>query len=284
MQKKKTAGGKRTSFILYHSQREVLKYLTVEEKASLLQAIFDYEVTGEYEEPAGGAAVAFALIREQLARDGQLYEAKCEENRRSAQKRWEKRKTEQAEASTKKADAIACERILNDTYTKADTDTEAVTDTDTYTDTEVSAASGASFSGALSRDTRQPPVPAAQEDIDARAERLFGAFWNAYPRRMHLERARQAWDALIGADTERASAVMRALARAVREDYRFLDGHIPYPSNWLRNESPWESDWAPPPNALAEGRSPPGGLGGTPSFDTDEFFARALEKSYGRGP
>ena len=305
MEKNKTGNGKRTSFILYHSQREVLKYLSVEEKASLLQAIFDFEVTGECEEPLGSAAVAFAMIREQLRRDGAAYEAMCEANSRRAKLRWAAQKGEtfeseenppeksDAKAETapkrskeskkekKPADAGACGRMPTDTdtYTDTDTDTESDTDTDTYTDTEECADSGASPSGALSRRGREVPR-SAQEDIAAKGEQLFWTFWNAYPRKVHLDRARQAWRALVGSSVERASAVMRALAQAMREDFRFLDGHIPYPSNWLRNETPWRSDWAPPPNALGEGRSPPNGGG---SFDTDEFFARALARSYAAG-
>ena len=76
-----------------------------------------------------------------------------------------------------------------------------------------------------------------------------------------------------------AERVMQALRSAVECDYRFTEAggaFIPFPSSWLQNDEPWRSDYAPQLRACNEkSKEPP-----SSSFETDEFFAAALRRSY----
>ena len=156
----------------------------------------------------------------------------------------------------------------NDTDTEHDTDTEYDTDSDTD---RIPAGRGAVGTG----------VPG---ESDGKA--LFEAFWGRYPRKAKRVEAKRAWNRLVAPHRGRAEAVAVALERALAEDFRFLEGggrYIPCPARWLLEEEPWREDWSPqavhpnPPLTTSTGEE-----GG--SFDTDEFFERALARSYAPKP
>jgi hypothetical protein len=268
------------SFVLYYGQRDMLEALTLRERGQLLTAIYDYAVTGVQPPLRGAVLVAFQAIRAQLDCDRERYDAVCEENRRRASLRWQKEKTPakgspteappiqasaDGEPSFSAADkpmpahADACHRMPYDTDTDTDTETETETDTDT-------------------------PLPSPRAEEEARGEGdesapSFDDFWQAYPKKINRRRAREAWSRALLRSPGIERGILSALSRAKRSDRRFQSSaYTPHPANWLADE-PWRD---PPPMA------PPGQeqkeICRTGSFDTDEFFARALARTYGSAP
>lgn len=76
------------SFLLYVDTYEAIKKLPVEEKAQLLDAIFQYHINPE--NPVGslgsGAEVAFGFLLQQFQRDTEKYKNVIERNRRNGLK------------------------------------------------------------------------------------------------------------------------------------------------------------------------------------------------------
>ena len=80
---------KKDSFILYTYQAETLSDLSLEQKGSLLTALFEY-ASGEQPEITDQAVkVAFAFIRVQIERDNEKYTDVCEKRRNAARNRWQ---------------------------------------------------------------------------------------------------------------------------------------------------------------------------------------------------
>ena len=66
------------SFILYHSYDKQIRLLSREERGDLLTAIFDYEITGKQpRELSLGAEILFSVISTALDRDREAYEEMC---------------------------------------------------------------------------------------------------------------------------------------------------------------------------------------------------------------
>lgn len=293
MGKKKENQGEKTSFVLYGSYADVIKLLTREEKGILLEAIFAHEAGEELPEMPRGVAIAFEPIRFHLELDRKRYEEVCRENSRKARLRWEradsKRKPhregadkDQDEGSEQRDDATACHGMPRDAGgCHNEYENENGNENENVNDD----ANGNERSRAAKGEAGSPPsrVARQQSPSPARKRDYFAEFWDRYPHKVYRDKARREWKLCVGEDEERAKAVLAALSRAVREDHRFLSGHIPYPSNWLRNDEPWRAAYAPPPDpvraasARAEEEK-------SSSFDTDEFFQRALDRAYGRRP
>lgn len=81
---------------------------------------------------------------------------------------------------------------------------------------------------------------------------LFEAFWAAYPRKTHKDRARSAWRKL-SPTPELCQAMAAALERDKHSRQWTKDNgeYIPYPASWL-NAKPWEDD--PPPTSPGPGQ------------------------------
>lgn len=73
------------SFVLYCNYRDHIKLLSIEDKAKLLDAIFDY-ANGEEVELEGAVGMAFSFITAQMDRDTAKYEEKCEKLRENGSK------------------------------------------------------------------------------------------------------------------------------------------------------------------------------------------------------
>jgi hypothetical protein len=76
-------------FMLYKDNYEVIKTLSVEQKATLLDSIFRYNLGEEpvFMEPV--ALVVFQFLRQQFDRDNAKYTTVCERNSRNAKIRWD---------------------------------------------------------------------------------------------------------------------------------------------------------------------------------------------------
>ena len=64
----------KNSFILYHDQREVFNRLSKEQAGELIQAIFDYEVTGEMPELSDPLPLVIIPIKQAIDRNKEKYE------------------------------------------------------------------------------------------------------------------------------------------------------------------------------------------------------------------
>lgn len=81
----------RTYFILHYDSAEAVNMLSDTEAGRLLKALFEYNRTGALPEHLkSGTAILFSQLRAQHDRDRQRYERKCDSNRQSARKRWDK--------------------------------------------------------------------------------------------------------------------------------------------------------------------------------------------------
>lgn len=117
-----------------------------------------------------------------------------------------------------------------------------------------------------------PPIvpPTGENDVPDR----FDQFWEKYPKKVGKGDAEKSFKR-IRPDAELFDKMMTALdgikksEQWTRENGRF----IPNPATWL-NQKRWEDEI---PVATTKSS---GGIEST--FDTDEFFEKALQKSYGR--
>ena len=75
----------RNSFVLYTEYKEPISLLSVEEKAQLLEAIFEY-ADGNEVELKGAAMMAFSFIKAQMDRDTEKYEEICKKRREAGAK------------------------------------------------------------------------------------------------------------------------------------------------------------------------------------------------------
>ena len=78
--------GQKNSFVLYTSYKEHIELLSTEDKARLLDAIFDYADGKTDIEIDGMAKMAFSFIRQQMDKDNAKYEETCEKRRLAGQK------------------------------------------------------------------------------------------------------------------------------------------------------------------------------------------------------
>lgn len=110
-------------FIVYSSIQEVLGELDDTQVAQLFRGMVDYFVNGKDPKFSGILKFVFIPIRQQMDRDAEKYERKCEKMRENANKRWGNAKA----SNGNQLDA-------NDANTKTKTDAE--TKTGGNTDTE----------------------------------------------------------------------------------------------------------------------------------------------------
>lgn len=69
------------SFILYTEQKAQVKFLNTEQKAALLDAIYDYNDEGETEELDAMTALVFSVIKQRMDRDREKWEETVEKRR-----------------------------------------------------------------------------------------------------------------------------------------------------------------------------------------------------------
>ena len=121
---------KKKSFVLYHDYQQHFQLLTDEQLGQLIRAIFAYEATGKLPELKDAALkMCFSFVKNQLDRDREAYEARCQANRengvrggrpKNPTKPNKTEKTERFSEKPKKPD--------NDTDTENDNVTDYVKD------------------------------------------------------------------------------------------------------------------------------------------------------------
>lgn len=77
-------------FCAYHEYLEYMETLSDAEKGRLFVACLQYSSQGTVPEFRGNEKFIFPIIRDRIDRDKKSYQAKCDKNRESVKKRWEK--------------------------------------------------------------------------------------------------------------------------------------------------------------------------------------------------
>ena len=85
---------RKKSFILYNSQQEIIRELSLEQAGSLIKQIYNYS-SGLEISPIQDPVVkmAFIVIKGQMDRDFEKYQQICEKNKENIAKRWNKKDT-----------------------------------------------------------------------------------------------------------------------------------------------------------------------------------------------
>jgi len=128
--------GEQKGFVIYGDVRAVVDELNDEQTGKLFKAMIEYFATGKAPKFDGVLKYVWIPIRQQMDRDKQKYDAKCEKNREKIQKYWDSVK-----GSTNEYNGIPM--YTNATNTKTNTDTKTKTDTDTTTTTNTNSGGGA---------------------------------------------------------------------------------------------------------------------------------------------
>ena len=139
-------------FVVYGDIEESLNELTDEQVAKLFRGMVSYFNTGKEPKFSGLMKMVFIPIRQQMDRDTDKYEKKCEKNRESIQKYWDKVKADTNEYERIRMNTNVYERIPPNTNV-ANTNTK--TSTTTKTDTGTTTTSSETDAGLLSFDLIQ---------------------------------------------------------------------------------------------------------------------------------
>lgn len=124
-------------FIVYDDTQEVVSRLSDEEAGQLFKGMLGYSVDGKAPKFKGVLEFIFIPIKQQMDRDAEKYEAKCEKNRNNIKRYWDKVKSDSNEYVRIRSNTMATNTDTDtDTDTKTDKDTDTTTDTDTDTNTK----------------------------------------------------------------------------------------------------------------------------------------------------
>lgn len=121
-------------FIVYGDIQDVLTELDDQQTAQLFRGMVDYFVSGKDPKLTGVLKFVFIPIKQQMDRNADKYEKKCEKMRENANKRWNN-------AIASKSNQLDANDANTNTKTK--TDTKIKTDTDTTTTTNTNGGGGA---------------------------------------------------------------------------------------------------------------------------------------------
>lgn len=121
-------------FIVYGDIQDVLTELDDQQTAQLFRGMVDYFVSGKDPKFTGILKFVFIPIKQQMDRNADKYEKKCEKMRENANKRWNN-------AIASKSNQLDANDANTNTKTK--TDTKIKTDTDTTTTTNTNGGGGA---------------------------------------------------------------------------------------------------------------------------------------------
>ena len=134
-------------FIVYGDTKSLADELTDEQLGGLFRGMIDYFVTGKAPKFTGVLKFAFIPIKQQMDRDKEKYDIKCEKNRAKIQKYWDKVKSDTTVYNgipmyTNATNTNTDTNTDTNTKTKTDTDTDTTTNTNTKTDTNTKSRGG----------------------------------------------------------------------------------------------------------------------------------------------
>ena len=162
-------GKEQKGFIVYKDLHAVVDELTDEQAGQLFKGMIAYSAEGTEPKFDGVLKFIFIPIKQQMDRDSEKYDEKCEKNRENIKKRWAKRKDSNV------YDGIRTDTNYTNTKTKTNTDTKTNTntDTDTTTTTKTNAASQQGGSRSLVDDDFNIWKSMTPQDVDS--------IYEAYP-------------------------------------------------------------------------------------------------------
>ena len=131
-------------FVVYGDIEAVVEELTDDQVGKLFRGMISYFSTGKAPKFDGVLKYVWIPIRQQMDRDKEKYEAKCEKNREKIQKYWDSVKSD-----TNEYNGIQTYTTATNTNTKTNTDTKTKTKTDTTTTTKTKARGGGADSDDL---------------------------------------------------------------------------------------------------------------------------------------
>ena len=117
-------------FVVYGDIQAVVDELNDEQAGKLFRAMLTYFATGKAPKFDGVLKYVWIPIKQQMDRDKEKYDAKCEKNRAKIQKYWDGVK-----ANTNEYNSIQTYSNATNTNTDTNTDTNTKKDTDTDTTT-----------------------------------------------------------------------------------------------------------------------------------------------------
>jgi len=133
-------GKEQKGFVVYGDVHAVVDELTDEQTGKLFKAMITYFTTGKAPKFDGIMKYVWIPIRQQMDRDKEKYDAKCEKNRAKIQKYWDSVKS-----NTKENNSIQTYTNATNTNTKTNTNTDTDTRTNTTTNTKTKARGGGSY-------------------------------------------------------------------------------------------------------------------------------------------
>ena len=122
-------------FIVYGDIKAVIDELADEQVAQLFRGMVEYFTTGKAPKFSGVLKFVWITIKQQMDRDKEKYDAKCEKNRENIKAYWERTKENERIRTNTNA-------TNKDTNTNTDTKTNTDTDTTTTTNTDTNARGG----------------------------------------------------------------------------------------------------------------------------------------------
>lgn len=126
-------GKDQKGFVVYGDYQAVVDELNDEQAGKLFRGMISYFITGKVPKFEGVLKYVWIPIRQQMDRDKEKYDAKCEKNREKIQKYWDSVKSNTNEYSS-------IQTYTNATNTNTNTNTKTNTDTNTTTNTNTNAA------------------------------------------------------------------------------------------------------------------------------------------------
>ena len=178
-------------FVVYGDIEESLEEMSDEQVAKLFRGMVNYFNTGKDPKFTGLLKLAFIPIRQQMDRDVDKYEKKCQKNKENIQKYWDKVKAENNTTNTNVYECIQPNTFATNTNKNTNTNTKTKTKTDTMS-AETDASSLSSFLiGYLNEKagTNYNVTQSVRQQIDS----LLGSGYNADQIRTVIDRKCDEW-------------------------------------------------------------------------------------------
>lgn len=195
----------RESFLLYKSFYEPIKSLSLEDKGALLEAIYEYQVSGAEPPNTSPVYMVFLFFKNQFRLDDIKYDETCAANKNNINKRWNKKNT------------TVYERIPSNTN---HTDKENGNDKEKENVKEKEKDKG--------------------NDLHSPSSFSFNQFWELYNKKTGLTKCEELWQELTEADKALIKERLPTYIKATESEITFrkdpytwlmgkhwLDEHIP---------------------------------------------------------
>lgn len=236
--------------MLYQDYKQHIEIMSGEDVKVLMLALFDYNA-GIEPHLEGMPLMAFSFIRNQMDRDLEKYEAKCEKNRQNGLNGGRPTKNKTKQNPTKANETQITQSgfsVSKQNPTKAkkpDTDTDTDTDTEkdikhicTSCDARVSAEDQSSET--LSVKQPEEPSDSSASQSTTLIEQRFLEFWALYPNKKQKQRALKAYRRIKPTAILHKRMLDALRVQSISHAWMKNNGqYVPYPEKWL-NSGSWD--------------------------------------------